>query len=131
MLTVSLRKLRQVDKTLPVLGQESRHVYERRDTFGTSCRSLRCDNAAHAVADHDGRFGIGRQHLTNTACVAIQADLARRRVVVAHPRQVERLHYMASLLQRFNQWQPNPCARTPSLPQHKSPPSFLLSFSPP
>src|ERR1700736_4309568 len=81
-----------VEKTLPVLWQECRHVHKRRDTFGTSCRSLRCDNAAHAVADHDGRFGIGRQHLTPTACVAIQADLARRSVVAARPRQVERLH---------------------------------------
>ena len=55
----SLWKLCQVEKTLTVLWQECRYVHKRRDTFRTACRPLCRDNAAHAVADYDRRFGAG------------------------------------------------------------------------
>jgi len=88
-------KLRQVEKTLPSFGKKAASIRAPRHVR-TSCRCLRCDNAAHAVADHDAG-SESPPAPAHTGCVAIQADLARRRVVVAHPRQVERLHYMTSL----------------------------------
>jgi hypothetical protein len=46
----SLWKLGQFEKTLTVLWHECRYIYQGRDPFRASCRTLGRDHTAHAVS---------------------------------------------------------------------------------
>jgi len=67
----SLWKLRQVKKALAILGQKCSYVYECHNPLATACRSVCGNDSAHAVADNNGRLGIGCQRLTQSVCARI------------------------------------------------------------
>src|SRR5262249_4568398 len=109
-----------VEKALAILGQERCDVDKRGDALRTTGRTLRDDNAAHAVADNDGALGTGGENFAETSGVGIQGDFACWRAIVAESGEVEGNRGVTSGVQALLQRSPDPCTGKRTVDKDKS-----------
>ena len=90
-------KVREIQQALAVRGHERRDEHEGRDVPRAVRRSLRDDDAAHAVADENRPLGAAREHAADPLRTGCERDVLDRSVIGAAAGQVERVDRVPSL----------------------------------